>query len=643
VVLRPETTTRPDGSTVTRPPEEASRDRGCDPAGLARRLAGDLDTIVAKALRKEPEHRYASVEQLSEDVRRHLAGLPVAARPDTLRYRAGKFVRRHRLGVAAAGGLAALMVGSGTVLAIQQQRLARERDRAESNARQMARERDKAQRTRDFLIGLFEVSDPGEARGGSISARELLDRGAQEVERELQAEPEVQADLMNTIGRVYRSLGLYEPAGQMLERALALRESLGRESLEVGESLNELGWLRWESGDYAAAERAYRDALALRRRLLGEEHPEVARSLNGLALVLQGRGDSAGAEPLFREVLAIRRRFLGEEHPDVAESLSNLALALRGQRKLADAEGHDREALAMRRKLLGDRHPDVGESLNNLARTLFEQGERAEAEALFRQALALFRELLGAEHPDLARSLNNLATVLQARGDYAGAEPLYRESLAMAAKLQGDRHPDVATALNNLALVLRAQGDLAGAEPLYRESLAISRASLGEAHPTVAIARLGLGVLCRDQGRYGEADRLIEPALASLGEHFGALHPLVGSALANLAELRRLAGRPREAEALARQAIAVYRETLAPEDRRQAVARSILGASLAGLGRFEEAEATLLASFTDLSGGDLGDDLYAREALRRLIGLYEAWGRPAEANRYRRLLAERSD
>ena len=219
-----------------------------------------------KTLHKDPARRYASVDLLQQDITSHLRGLPVAARPDSWTYLSRKFVTRHRASVVAGVLIAAsLTIGLVTTMiearrARQQQGIAAvERDRARAEAARV-------KRVSVFITGLFRQADPSQSQGESITAREILDRGAQRVETELGGDPETQAALFDTIGQVYRNLALHEPADRLLQRALALRKAtFGPNSLEVAESLHNLASLEFDRNKYVAAEKNFREALALRR------------------------------------------------------------------------------------------------------------------------------------------------------------------------------------------------------------------------------------------------------------------------------------------------------------------------------------------------------------------------------------------
>ena len=246
---------------------------------LAGVLRGDLDWITMKALEKDRARRYATANALALDIRRHLEHEPVSAGPPTAIYRARKFAQRHRVGVAAAASLAVLLVAFAVVMAVQAGRIARERDRAN-------REAAAATQVTSFLVGLFKVSDPSEARGNSLTAREILSRGSADVETRLRDQPQVQASLESTIGTVYTSLGLYDEARPLLERALRTQKALqGEDAAETLATANSLASLYWSRGDYAGSERLYADIVRRRARTLGEEHPETLRSNFDLASV----------------------------------------------------------------------------------------------------------------------------------------------------------------------------------------------------------------------------------------------------------------------------------------------------------------------------------------------------------------------
>ena len=407
--------------------------------------------------------------------------------------------RRRRRGVMASVlALAGLVFGFGIVMAVQSGRLARERDKAE--------------RVSEFLVDLFKVSDPSEAKGKTVTARELLDSGADRMLRgRLREEPEVRAALLDTMGRVYYTLGLYGKAEPLLRDGLVIRRQALGEHLDVARSLNSLGNLLYSKSDYAGAEALHREALAMRRKLLGKESPVVADSLSNLANVLEDKGDYGGAEVLHRKALAIRRQVLGNEHPDVAASLNNLANVFEEKGDFTGAEALYREALALKRKLLGNDHPKMAGTLINLAHVLYEKGNYAEAEALYREALAMMRKLLGNEHPDVAEALTGLGTLLVKRGEARPAEALLLEALHILEKTLPEGHPEIAEAQSALGGCLVALGRYHEAEPLLLESYGVLKSKTSEHSSAVRAAAERLVHLYEALGKPEEATKYRGP------------------------------------------------------------------------------------------------------------------------------------
>ena len=561
--------------------------RRIDSRRLKKRLSGDLDNIVLNALRKEPDRRYASVRDFSEDIRRHLEGLPITARPATIGYRARKFIARNKIGVLTA---TAVVVLTATLVAFYTVRLSREREKAQL-------ESIKSDRISDFLVDLVANSDPERARGEAITVREVLDRGAGRVRQELSGQPEAQGALMETMGRAYNGLGLFQSARPLLEEALEIRRSaLGEEHPDVAMSLQALGDLLYEMGEYDRAADLSRQSLAMNRKLHGNQSDEVALNLNDLGWLLSSRGDYEESEAMHREALSIRRAIHGEESPEIAESLNNLGVVLMEKAEYEESERIFREALAMRRKVLGENHPQTSYTVHNLAVVLEFRGELAASEATYREAIEIDRRLHGDEHPDFSTSYINLSRLLRRQGKLEEAEAMARDAVAIDRKFRGDDHPYVAYDLNKLGEVLVAKGDREGAERAFLEAIAINKEKLPEGDAGRAAPLESLASLRIDQGRFDEAESLLRESLVLRRSSLGETHPTL------------------------------------------AVAEAILGRCLVGRKRYEEAESLLLRSHRVLreQAGD-GDDR-TLEVVRGLVGLYEASGRPEEAERWASLL-----
>jgi serine/threonine-protein kinase len=611
------------------------------PHPLAREAADapqELVAICEKAMARDPARRYRDMSGMAEDLRAFLEGRVVQAYETGAVAELRKWVTRNRaLAGAMAAGVVALIAGLATTLvqkgradhnaelALEREGIARRaEERANAEAERANREAETARRTAGFLVGLFEVVDPGEARGNTITAREILDRGAQRIETELQDEPEVQSALMETMGTVYRSLGLYAEAVPLLERSLARREEVyGRNDPLVGDTLNSLGELRRKKADYAEAERVLRRALALRRAALGRESEPVAESLHQLGVVLTETGRFTEAEPLFTESLAIRRKLLGR-HPDVAESSSALAFNLFDQGDRDAAEPLLRESLEIRQELLGE-HPDTAESLNDMGVFLFERQEFGPAEELLKKALEMERRIYTDVHPEVALGLNNLAVSYHERGLLEEAEALYLEAMSIQRQLLGGSHPDIAQAMQNVAMLRKDKGDWEGAKELFLGSLAMYRSIQGGEHPSTQGALQNALQFLRDLANARRAEQ-------------GERSPAYGLALVDLADLLVQAGKHDEALDTSIEALETIREGLADGTWEVARAESILGSALVALGQYEDAEGVLLRSYEVLKTSRGPASAETQAALRSIVTLYELLERP-EADGFRALLS----
>jgi serine/threonine-protein kinase len=596
-------------------PEEIAAARGTRRAALQRRLQGDLDNIVLMALRKEPGRRYGSVGQLTRDLERHRESLPVAARSDTLGYRTRKFLRRHRVGVGVAAAVILLVAGFMASLIAQ--------------GRRLAQERDKARYALSFLVDTFKQADPYHTRGERLTAREILDRGADRVSRELAGQPDVQAAVMDTIGEVDLALGRYDQAAPLLERALALRRRTGgSESLEVAHSLEHLAALQSERFKYKDAEKLLRQSLAIRRRLQGADALAVARTLNQLGGALSGNSASpevaAEVEKLYRQALDTARKAEGPAGPTVAENLLSLAKLKQIRGEYAQAEALFRQGLAVERQALGDRDPRLYHAQADFGAALIDAGKFKEAEAVLRRSLEAQRKILDRGHPDLISTLENLAEALHRQGRYPEMEAINREALALARAQYGPSNWRVAFLLGNLGAAVEAQDRFQEAIPIYEEALEIRRHTLGEGNPLVAQALLLLAEAHRSLEDYSESIRLARQALAILEKAEGPDHPHVAYAVREIGRSYMGLQRFSAAEPYLRRSLDIRRKGLEPGHIEIAKAENQLGRCLIELGRYNEAEALIRdarARFSTHYGPDTPQTQEMSDLLARIASL----------------------
>ncbi len=443
--------------------------RGTTPKQLVSQLRGDLDWITMKALEKDRNRRYGAPSELAADIGRYLSNEPILARPASTGYRARKYLRRHRVGVAVAAGMVMLLAAFAVMQAIQLRRITRERDRAN--------------RITEFMTGMFKVSDPSQARGNDIRAREILDKASTQIDTGLAKDPELQAQMMQVMGEVYYSLGLYPQAESLVKRAIEIRgRVLGKDNQDTLKSQDTLVVILGEESRYPEAEKLARETLEARRRLLGPEHRDTLISMRRLGAALVDEGRYAEAEKLERGVLEVARRKFGPRDELTRGVENSLAIDLAYQDKYPQSEQAFRELLEMDQSALGPDDPEVFNAMNNLGSLLLKEEKYPEAEGLYRQSLHARTRILGPEHPSTLLTMGNLALDLACEKHYAEAEKLFRETLDIKRKRLGPEHRSTLVTQGNLAEDLENQGKYAEAEQLFRQDLDVESRTLGREH-----------------------------------------------------------------------------------------------------------------------------------------------------------------
>jgi len=497
----------------------------------ARALAGDLDTIVLAALRKEPDRRYASVAAMAEDVRRHQQGLPVLARGDSLRYRAGKFVRRNRLATIAITLAIISLIGGAGIATWQAREARRERDRARIEAHN-------AEEMNRLLRSTLTSADPVRGQGREIKVVELLTGASKRLGTELAGQPELEANLRETLGETWRNLGLGVEAEREFDRAVALhRRAHDVNGAARAQALRAVA--RREQGKFADAEFDLREAL----KILRDSDPfATTQALDALLVTLRHEGRYDEAIAAGNEATSLLRTRFPNERASLASVLNNLALCYGEQGKFAEAEKLHRESIALIRKARGSRHPQTAEAIANLAGVLDMQGRLAEAEPLYHEALQTQEALLGETHPDFLRTLTSYANLLWLMHRPAEAEPLARRARDLAARVLGPDHPIAAYAENILGGILLDLNRAREAEPVIRSSLEKRRRTLPHGHWLIASAQSNLGAALLAEGRLDDAEKELREAYATLRADRGPDHEktkLTAERLAQLEQRRR--------------------------------------------------------------------------------------------------------
>ena len=751
-VQRPVTKERGAGAT-TLTPAELGRLRGTSEAALARRLGGDLDAMVLKALRREPGQRYESVEALGRDVADCLANRPVSARRGTTGYRLRKFLRRHRAGVAAATAVLVSLVGGLVGVVAQSRVAAAERDRARAAEA-------KAAAVNEFLVHeLLQSAAPEKALGRTLSVAEVLANAARSVGHAFPGQPETEAEVRLALAGTYAALGRFGDARPHAETAHSLlARRHGEASAEAMRARRLLAELALDEGRYAEARRQSEELRAQQVSLLGLRHADSLATMATLGRALNALGEPAAAEAVLRraldaapsdpgrwrlivelngrlvdallgqykaveaeavcrEMLEVQRLHLGDEHPEVAGTLRLRATALTKQLRYHDAAAVGAQVVGLCERLYGEDHPATAEALVELAVT-YDHGLYRYDEALTALARAhgIFRRTLGPEHPKTLRALGQMGVIHRLAGRVADAEPIYREVLAARRRTLGETHPDTIRSRRHLNILLFAAGRTleAGAEARrvvasYETIVAASNAepenlqeyaeflltvdpqefqdparALALAERAVAATKrtdhLSLRVLGMALARTGQPEAAIatlrealalpeavrswtteEKVVALLHEHArpeeleewllerldriralrGEREPLAGKTLRLLAQHYERQGRGDEAERRFVEALAQLRKTRPENDWEIGRVKSELGGLLTTHGAYARAEPLLLAGYEALCADVRTNKTYIREARRRLTSLYEGWGRPADAARWRRPVSDR--
>jgi eukaryotic-like serine/threonine-protein kinase len=515
--------------------------RGTEPTQLASALRGDLDWITMKAMDKDRNRRYGTPSEIAADIRRYLKNELVLARPASAGYRLRKYVRRHRVGVATAAGLFLLLTGFAALQAVQLRRITRERDRAD--------------RVAQFMTNMFNVSNPSESRGNTITAREILDKASKDIGTGLSQDPELQASMLDLMGRVYSHLGLYAKGQELLSPALEIRRRvLGPRNLDTLWSMVNLANALSDQAKFPEADKLYEEVIETGRRIGAPARRRVIAAMNNLAINLLDEGRLADAEKMQRDIVETQRRSLGPEAPDTLTTVSNLALTVRSQGHFAEAVNLDRQVLEARRRTLGSDHPDTLRSAANLALDLVAvQGHDTESEQLIRATLETQRRIVGPEHPDTLVSMDALSQALLQQNKFAEAEAVTRQVLEILHRTRGPEHPRTLHALSNLAAVLDREGNHTEAARQFRELWEVQRRVRGPEHPDALLSETNLAAALLGAKQLVEAEKLARDALATERRTLGDENSQTLEQMYILSNILQQLGRATEAETLLRE------------------------------------------------------------------------------------------
>ncbi len=645
---------------------------------LNRTFRGDVETILFKSLEKDPDRRYSSASALAADIRRYLENQPIVARPPSAIYQLRKFTRRNRaLVIGASATFLAVVIGLITSLSqVQKTEAARQKTLAAN--RDTVREARRVKSINKFILQeMLGAPDPWDDRGADVTVAEVLDDAAERIEETFGEDPDLEAEIRQTLGGSYYARGLFDKASLHLERALELRRALHPEGDEkLAAVIRDHALLALDRGRFAEAEQGARESLALYRSTRGGDDILVADSIMLIGRSLLARARYEEAKPYLEDALAMSRRVLGEEHESVARGITELGELALATDDLDTAQASMSRALELNRLIYGERSPHVALSASDLAVVLSVRGnpeDREKGETLYREALWIVRDALGNEHSLTLRVIRNLGVFLSRGTKLKEAEQLLRESADGCRSLLGEDHRDTLQSLNSLAFMLHTMGRISEARTLYSDVVAVSERTLGEDHPDTLIPLSNLATLERDQKNFSEAIRYYRRCVAGLKKTLGPDHENTLISTRNLAEAHLALDEFAQADVLLQELLLrhgrlskedsitlgralntmgtwhlgeerfgqaeVYLTTcreickayFAADDWRTLDTESKLGVCWQSLGRLDEAEDLLRDAFESLKNAGRARRREKQAALRRLVQFYEDTGRPEEA------------
>lgn len=556
--------------------------RGVSPERLRRRLVGDLDAIVMRTLRKEPQHRYSSVERLVADIRHYLENEPVQARQGNWIYYTQRFVRRHTTAVAASAGFLIFLTAVAIVMSIQRQNIAAALDRA-------THDRERAEKVSQFMLDVFSAADPFINFGKEPTARILLDQAARNIQNDLSQQPEVRARLLEAIGRSYRRLG--QP-----DRAVAYLQ----------------------------------DSLRIQRQLQDNDDASLGSIVTEIAIALRDQGRMDESDGYFSEALQISRHSNNQRSVSHAKLLVDLGRLEKMRSNPKQALQHLEQALALTRSLKGDRDPDVGAILGEMSNVKVWSDDLQGAEEAARAAVDIY-QVVEVDHPDRVMADYYLADILFYRGHLDDAAKLFERALIAQLRVYGSTSRAAADTRSALAQVRIAQGNLQAAEKLIRQSLTAHAESGSTAHLQIGFLQTMLATVQLKQGRFGEAEQVLRDTLVLYSKNVRGDHQYVASAEHYLGEALLAQKKFREAEVVLVAATERWKRSGAPAWR-SARSESALGEALHGLGRTDQAEQYLVDSYRELHADPGADNDSKRLARERVSKFYSALGQRQKLN-----------
>jgi len=479
-----------------------------------RQLVGDLDNIVLKAMHIDPAHRYTSVQELDNDIGRYLTGLPVIARKDTFFYRASKFIKRHKIGVAIFIFVNIIILASIAAIVYQARMAAVERDKAKV-------ENAKFEKVNSFLQGILSSVDPSEI-GRDVKVYDVLEQAAEDVETELKDQPGVEAAIRSTLGNTYVNLGEYDKGKPFLVKSYNINKNLyGEESRETAENIHDLALYYDWIGEYKIADSLYDKSIKLFRKVLTEPTKIFADALNNHGIIKMNFSMYDEAEKLYLEAIENSIITQGVKNRNTAVMMNNIAINYMDAGNLDRAEKYYKKSLGIILEILGENRPETGSSYNNIARLYIIKSEFDSAEVYLQKSYELKYNLKGKDHPDVGLALNNLGVLQFRRNNYPEAEKFFTDAIAQYRKTYDPLHPLIAVSNFWLGRICLETNRFERGEYYLRKCLQTRVAKMPKDNWEVILTKGELGICLLNQKRYAEA----EPLIKNCYQYFSTKNP----------------------------------------------------------------------------------------------------------------------
>lgn len=527
-------------------------------------LDADLDRVLLQTLEKDPARRYVSAGLLADDLERYLEGYPVQARAQSWRYSSAKFIGRHKLSVSLAALFVLLLAGFAIGMGIF--------------ARRAAQQARIATQTNDFLLGLFQANDPLQGRGDKITARELLDKGAVELEKSGDQDPVVQVKLLDSLGYIYDTLGVSQQAEKMLQRSVQLRETkLPRDDVALADTLSLLGIVEFKLSKFEEARKLHERALAIYKAKLNDTDERLASEPTYLSEALLDLNRFPEAEAYERQAAALEARTKGPKDHNTMAILGDLSYLLLREGKYDEAYKITKDNLANEQTQLRPDHPELCFDWGSVGASAHALGRFEEAEQAMRSQLAICQESYEADSPEIEEARLNVGAVLLARGKLAEADGMVQQALAGYLKAYGPTHNKTANAEAYEGDVLLAEGKTAEARERFEKAL---QARVKVVPDTLAVIQAWRRLAQVDyaEGKLEQASQEIGKGLEILHRKFpdGQNDQLVTSET-ELVEILAAQGKWSDAERVGRDAVDAALRQFPAGNPKTAAAESALG------------------------------------------------------------------